>query len=276
GLRSGDPLGIPPGPPDGRGRVGWLKLFGDGTLGSRTALLLDPYEPEPDRGEPPGGPLGVAVTSAEELADLAERAAVGGIATQIHAIGDRALRGALVALSPTAGRTALRPRIEHVQLADQADMPRFAAHGIFASVQPHHLSGDAPRVRPTWGDRARNSYPWRRLVDYGATLAFGTDAPTDSVDPWPGLAMAITRRDPAWSDDVGAFFPNESLTIGQALRASCVGPALTAGELDRGRLVAGHRADLVVVPAKVLADADVLRSARPRLVLMDGVPVHEA
>src|SRR5439155_3001180 len=205
---------------------GWLKLFGDGTLGSRTALLLEPYESEPARGEPPGGPLGVAVTAAEELADLAERAAAAGIATQIHAIGDRALRGALDALAPTAGRTALRPRVEHVQLADPADMPRFAAHGVVASVQPHHLSGDAPRVGPTWGDRARNSYPWRRLADSGAVLAFGTDAPTDGREPWPGLAMAITRRDPAWPDVADAFFPSEALTIGQALRASCVGPAL--------------------------------------------------
>jgi predicted amidohydrolase YtcJ len=236
GLRSGDPLGEPADSAASRARVGWLKLFGDGTLGSRTAALLAAYEADPERGEPPGGPFGVLVTPPDELAELAERSANAGITTQIHAIGDRALRAALDALAPTVGRTALRPRIEHVQLADPLDVSRFAATGIVASVQPNHVGDDAPKARRAWGVRAEGSYPWRRLVESGAIVAFGTDAPADTEDPWPGLAMAVTRRDPRWPADSPAFGPQEALTLPQALRAACVAPATTAGEPDRGRL----------------------------------------
>jgi predicted amidohydrolase YtcJ len=276
GLRSGAPLGDHSDPADGRARVGWLKLFGDGTLGSRTAALLAPYETDADRGEPPGGPLGLLVTSPDEMVELSERAAEAGIATQIHAIGDRALRAALDALAPTSGRTALRPRIEHVQLVDDTDLPRFAEHGIVASVQPHHVADDAPKARRDWGDRAQRSYPWRSLVERGAIVAFGTDAPADSEDPWPGLAMAITRRDPDWPVGAPAFGPHEALTLPQALWAACVAPAVAAGEPDRGRLTVGQRADLIVVPAAILRDIKALRVARPRLVLLDGSIAYES
>jgi predicted amidohydrolase YtcJ len=275
GVRSGAPLGDRPDPAEGRARVGWLKLFGDGTLGSRTAALLANYETDPEHGDPPAGPLGLLVTSPEEMVELSERAAQAGIATQIHAIGDRALRAALDALAPMSGRTTLRPRIEHVQLVDGQDLPRFAAHGIVASVQPHHVADDAPKARRDWGDRAQRSYPWRSLVESGAIVAFGTDAPADSEDPWPGLAMALTRRDPGWPAGVPAFGPHEALTLPQALWAACVAPAVAAGEPDRGRLTVGQRADLIVVPAAILRDVAALRVARPRLVLVDGSVAYE-
>ena len=272
GLRSGAPLG----PAEGRARVGWLKLFGDGTLGSRTAAILEPYADEPSRGAPPAGPLGTYVTEPAEMAELARTAAEAGIATQIHAIGDRSLRAALDALEPTAGRTALRARVEHVQLVDDADLPRFGRSGIVASVQPADLRDDAAKARRAWGGRADTSYPWARLLASGATLAFGTDAPAADDDPWPALAMAVRRRDPGWPADTPALAPAEAITLPQALRAACVGAATAAGESDRGRLTSGQRADLLVVPAATLTDTDALRLARPRLVLMDGVVVHEA
>lgn len=272
GLRSGDPLG----PPDGRARVGWLKLFGDGTLGSRTAAIFTPYLDEPARGAPPAGPLGTFVTEPAEMTALAETAARAGIATQIHAIGDRSLRAALDALEPTVGRTALRPRVEHVQLVDDADLPRFGRSGIVASVQPADLRDDAARARRAWGTRAESSYPWARLLASGATLAFGTDAPAADDDPWPALAMAVRRRDPSWPADVATFGPAEAITLPRALRAACVGAATAAGEVDRGRLTAGQRADLLVISAVALTDVEALRSVRPRLVLMDGEVVHEA
>ncbi len=272
GLRSGAPLG----PADGRARIGWLKLFGDGTLGSRTAAILEPYADEPGRGAPPAGPFGTFVTEPAEMAGLAETAARAGIATQIHAIGDRSLRAALDALGPTAGRTALRPRVEHVQLVDDADLPRFGRTGIVASVQPADLRDDAAKARRAWGSRADRSYPWARLLASGATLAFGTDAPAADDDPWPALAMAVRRRDPSWPPDVPAFAPDEAISLPQALRAACVGAAAAAGEGDRGRLTAGQRADLVVIAGTALSDPEVLRTTRPRLVLMDGVVAHEA
>ena len=272
GLRSGSPLGGG----EGRARVGWLKLFADGTLGSRTAAVVEPYLPEPRRGEPPGGPIGLLATPAEVLTELAGRAARAGIATQIHAIGDRAVRAALAALEPTAASVPLRPRIEHVQLVDPDDLARFGRAAIVASVQPGDLRDDAERARRAWGRRRSIVCPWGSLNAAGTTLAFGSDAPTADPSPWPALAMAVTRRDPRWSATMPAFGPDERLSIVAALRAVCRGAAVAAREHDRGHLGVGSRADLVVIPRSALSDPDALREARPRLVLVDGAVAFEA
>ena len=275
-LTSGDALA---GGSD-RARLGWLKLFADGTLGSRTAALLQPIEPEPDRPLPPGMERGIFMTPPERLAELAARAAGQGIATIIHAIGDHAVRAALDALEPTVGRVPLMPRLEHVQLLDPADRGRFAAAGIGASVQPVHLRADAAAARRLWGDRAEtNGYAWRSLLESGAALAFGTDAPVEPVDPWPGIALAVTRADPSWPAGTPPFGPAEALTIEQALRAACLGPAVSARESDRGRLVPGQRADLVVIPIDAVTEpvevGGPLTTVRPRLVLVDGAVAFE-
>jgi predicted amidohydrolase YtcJ len=277
GLRSGDRLS-----PEGeRARVGWLKLFADGTLASRTAALLEPIESEQGQPLPAGTERGVFITPPARQAELAGKAADAGIATIIHAIGDHAVRAALDALEPTAGRTPLMPRLEHVQLLHPDDRERFARAGIAASVQPVHLRADAAAARRLWGDRAeRNGYTWRTLADSGAVVAFGTDAPVEPIDPWPGLAMAVTRADPSWPAGTPPFGPGEALTLERALRAACVAPAVTAGERDRGRLVPGQRADLAVLPIDALIEPVVpggaLSTARPRLVLIDGQVGYEA
>jgi len=278
GVRSGTPLGGP----ESRARVGWLKLFADGTLGARTARLLAPYEPTADAGEPPGGPLGVEVTPPGELVRLVGRAAAGGLASQVHAIGDGAVRTSLDALAPVAGRTALRPRVEHAQLIDRADLPRFAAAGIAACVQPRDIRTDAPNAYRAWGAGRveRGGYAYRSLVRSGALVALGTDAPVEPPDPWPALATAVTRRAPEWAAGEPAFVPAEALTLAQALRAACLAPALIAGERDRGRLAPGCLADLVVVPSVALDEpvepGGALETVRPELVLLEGEIVHEA
>jgi predicted amidohydrolase YtcJ len=276
GLRSGDPLG----PPGGRARFGWLKLFADGTLASRTAALLDPIEPEAGRPLPAGTERGIWLTPPDAVAAVAQEAARAGIATQIHAIGDRSCRVSLDALEGATGRTALMPRLEHVQLLDPEDRPRFARAGIAASIQPIHVRADAPIARTLWGDRAETrGYPMRSLLEAGAVVAFGTDAPVEPIDPWPGLSMAVTRIDGSWPAGSAPFGPVERLTLEQALRAACVAPAVTAGEADRGRLVPGQRADLAVIPAEALvhpiAPGGALATARPRLVMIDGEIVFE-
>ncbi len=277
GLRSGNPLG----PPDGRIRFGWLKLFADGTLGSRTAALLEPIEPVEAAGLPAGTARGVWITPPDRLGALAGTAADAGIACMIHAIGDAAVRAGLDALGPTASRAPLMPRLEHVQLLAPADRPRFAASGVAASVQPVHLRSDAAAARRLWGVRAEaHGYPWATLLRSGATLAFGTDAPVESIDPWPGLEMAVARRSAAWPSDAATFGPSEALSLPEALRAACVAPAATARETDRGRLVPGQRADLVVLAGDALAEpvapGGPLGRARPRLVLVDGEVAFEA
>jgi predicted amidohydrolase YtcJ len=272
GLRSGDRLC----PPNDRLTFGWLKLFADGSLGSRTAALLEPIEPD---AASPGG-LGVWTTEPAELASLAAAAADDGITTMIHAIGDGAVRASLEALAPTAGRTRLMPRIEHVQLLQEDDWPRFAEAGIGASVQPIHLRADAQLARRTWGERAEsNGYPLASLFTTGATLAFGTDGPVEPIDPWPGTEIAVTRRSPDWSAATATFGPQEALSIDQALRAACLGAATLAGEADRGRLTAGQRADLAVIPAAALEGpiepGGPLGRVRPRLVLVEGEVAFE-
>jgi hypothetical protein len=277
GLTSGSRIGSNPA---GRAVVGWLKVFADGSLGSRTAALLADIEPEPDRPLPPDQRRGVWMTDPAELADLASRAADAGITTQIHAIGDAAVRAALDALEPVAGRTALLSRVEHVQLVDPADVGRFGAAGIVASVQPVHVRSDAAQARKLWGERAeRSAYAWGSLASSGAILAFGTDAPVEPIDPWPGLALAVRREDPTWPAGTEPFGPHEAISLEQAIRAACLGPAVAAGEADRGRLTVGQRADVVVIPAAALADpvepGGALATVRPDIVVLDGVVVHE-
>ena len=278
GLRSGAILGANP---RGRARIGWQKCFADGSLGSRTAALLADIEPEPDRPLAPERRRGVWITEPGELRERVERAAAGGIATQIHGIGDAAVRAALDALEPTAATVPFMPKVEHVQLLDPADVGRFAAAGIVASVQPSHLGSDAQQARRLWGDRAeRSGYAWATIAATGAVLAFGTDAPVEPFDPWPGIALAVRREDPRWPAGTPAFAPGEALSIDAALRAACVGPPRSAHELDRGRLTVGQRADIVVIPAASLDEpvepGGALSTTRPTMVLVDGRVAFEA
>lgn len=266
GLRSGDAIG---GSDSGHLSMGWLKLFADGTLGSQTAALLDPIEGTANSG--------YFTTPPDELADLTNRAAAAGITTQIHAIGDAAVRTALDVLGPTAGSTPFMPRLEHVQLCHAEDRARFAQLGVAASVQPIHLREDAATARRDWGARAESGgYTWRSLASAGATLAFGTDSPVVPIDPWPGIALAVLRRDPSWPEDVPAYGPDEALTLEESLRAATVGVAATANDRLGGRLVPGSPADLIVLPAVPRESADAAERAasfadvRPRLVLIDG------
>ena len=268
GLRSGAPMGK--GEP-GWLTFGWLKLFADGTLASQTAALLEPIEGGTDRG--------MFTTPPDVLRQRATNAAAAGIATQIHAIGDAAVRTSLDVLGATVSKVKLMPRLEHIQLCHPDDRARFAALGVGASVQPVHLREDAATARRDWGARAESGgYTWRSLRDAGAVLAFGTDAPVEPIDPWPGIAIAVLRRDPSWGGDVPAYGPGEALTLEQSLRAATVAPAILAHEPLGGRLVPGSRADLIVLPAAPREGperAAAFATVRPRLVIVDGETAFE-
>lgn len=268
GRRSGAALA--PGT-EGRLEMGWLKLFADGTLGSQTAALLEPI----DGWAGDAGPgRGLFTTPPEELVALGRRAADAGIATMIHAIGDAAVREALTALAPTARDVPFMPRIEHVQLCHPDDRARFKALGVAASVQPVHLRSDAAKARRDWGGRAESSgYTWRSLLEAGAVVAFGTDAPVEPADPWPGIALSVLRRDPSWPDNVPPFGPGEALSLEQALRAATVGPAMTRRDRLGGRLVPGSPADLIVLPEAPREGGEraaAFAEVRPRLVMVGG------
>jgi predicted amidohydrolase YtcJ len=277
GYRSGARLGSNP---DGRAMVGWQKCFADGSLGSRTAALLEDIEAEPDRPVPPGQRRGVWMTEPDGLRERAERAAAGGIATTIHAIGDAAIRAALGVLEPLAATSPLMPRIEHVQMLHPDDRGRFAAAGIAASVQPVHLGSDAVTAWKLWGARAEaEGYTWKSIADTGAVMPFGTDAPVESYDPWPGLALAVRREDARWPTGTPVYAEEQSLTLDRALRANCIDGAISAKETDRGRLTVGQRADVVVIPAasidEPVSPGGPLSTTRPVMVVIDGKVVFE-
>ena len=264
GLRSGDGVG--------RYTTGWLKLFVDGSLGSRSAALLAPYD-DAETNPSTGGPTGMIVTDAGELRELLRRAAQGGIVGEVHAIGDGAVRIALDVLAETPRvDSVLRPRIEHAQLVAPADQARFGALGIAASVQPVHLRSDAEQQRLGWGRRSENTFPLRTFIETGALIPFGTDAPVEPPDPWPGIAVAVARRDPFDASALPTGV-DQAISVERAIRAACLDPALVAGRADLGRLRAGCVADLIVV-ADVVArenpDIEELASVRPIATMIDG------
>ncbi|MEX1344096.1 MAG: amidohydrolase [Candidatus Limnocylindrales bacterium] len=262
----------------GRYRDGWLKLFADGAIGSRTAALLSAYEPSDPGGPPPAGSSGMLVRTAEQLAEVATRAAEHGIASQIHAIGDRAVRTVLDVLERLPSVPAARHRVEHAQLIDPLDMARFAALGVPASVQPCHLLSDVGVMRAAWGERCDAAFPLAALEASGALLPFGTDAPVESPDPWRGLAAAVTRRGAGWEPEA-AFYGHQAIGLERALRGACLDGPRSAHIDDQGHLDAGARADLLVVPAGMFeapTDPDVLAHTRPLATLLDGEVVYRA
>ncbi|MCL4290802.1 MAG: amidohydrolase [Thermoleophilia bacterium] len=232
-------LGLRSGIGDDWLRIGYLKLFMDGTLGSRTAWLLDGS--------------GVAITTGEELAEVVRRAARAGWPVAVHAIGDRANREALDAFEATRDEwhpRGLRQRIEHAQLVHPDDLPRFAALGVACSVQFSHAPSDRDMADRFWAGRTAHAYAFRSLLGSGAVVANGSDAPVEELDPLGGIRAGVLRS----LDGRDAWHPEQSLGVEEALHATTVTPAWLAGEeRRRGRLVPGQLADLVVLDRDPLA-----------------------
>ena len=223
-------------------RLGYLKVFMDGTLGSHTAWLLDGS--------------GVQITSGEELASIVVAAAEAGFPVAVHAIGDRANREALDAFERTSDRwrpLGLRQRIEHAQLLAPEDLPRFSAVGVAASVQFSHAPSDRDLADRHWAGKTGGAYAYRSLWDSGAVVANGSDAPIEELDPLAGIRAGVRRS----IDGREAWHPEQAVTVQQAFEATCVTPAwLTGEERRRGRLLPGFAADLVVLDRDPWDDLD--------------------
>jgi len=240
-------LGIRSGFGDTWLRIGGLKLFADGALGPRTAYMIEPYEGEPDN-------YGVVVVDKDTMYTAASKASKLGLASTIHAIGDRAVHDVLDIFETIRQeeqqnqipRSARRHRIEHVQIIHPDDVGRLAELDIIASMQPIHAASDWEMADRYWGDRAAYSYQWRLQLDAGATLVFGSDAPIDPFDPRMGLYAAITRQD-LNGHPADGWYPDGRLTLDDALHAYTVAPAYAAGlETQQGKLAQGYLADLIV------------------------------
>ncbi len=228
-------------------RIGSVKAFMDGALGPRTAAMFAPYLNEPEN-------KGILNMDGEELYEHGRQAAEVGLSMAVHAIGDRAIHEVLDgfkqlrAYERTHGLPALRHRIEHVQIIHPEDAPRLGELRVTASMQPIHAASDMLAADRYWGERARLSYAWRTQLDAGATLAFGSDAPVESPNPFRGLHAAITRCRPDGTPGPEGWYPQEKLTMREALEGFTTGAAYAAGLENRlGRLAPGYFADLIVL-----------------------------
>jgi predicted amidohydrolase YtcJ len=198
----------------------------------------------------------VQITSGEELADIVRRGAEAGFPVGVHAIGDRANREALDAFEQTRDAwqpRGLRQRVEHCQLLSPEDLPRFAELGVTASVQFSHAPSDRDMADRFWAGKTDGAYAFRSLLDSGAVVVNGSDAPIEELDPLAGVRAGVRRSidaRPAWQ-------PEQSLTVEQAFHATCVAPAwLARDERRRGTLLPGHAADLVVLDRDPWEDLD--------------------
>ena len=246
-------------------RLGGVKAFVDGALGSQTAWLWEPYEGREDCGLP--------VFRGDELRAAVHRAAAGGLACAVHAIGDRANSEALDALEAVRGApTPLPHRIEHAQLVRPRDLRRFAALGVTASMQPCHILGDVDAAERYWGRRCRWAYPVRSLLRAGTRVIFGSDAPVETYRPLRGLAAAVLRQ--TWEGQPAGGWYRREEGIGRlaALRAYTAEPARVTGEgAAKGKLAPGYLADVVVLSQDPLrAPLGQLAEVRTEMVFVGG------
>jgi predicted amidohydrolase YtcJ len=266
-------LGIRSGFGDERLRIGGLKIFADGSLGSKTASLLQDYEDEP-------GYRGLPTLPMRELDDLVMKAARAGISVAVHAIGDRAVRLVLDTIARAqrlAGPPSFPHRVEHAQLLHPQELARFKELGVVASMQPIHCTSDMPVARRLWGERCRYAYAWRSLLDHGAALAFGSDSPVESMDPWAGIHAAVTRQR-ADGIPAGGWYPEERITVEEAVRAYTLGAAYAAGETHlKGSIEEGKVADLIVLDRDIFqVTPQEILGTQVQMTVLGGEVVYEA
>ncbi len=258
-------------------RIGPVKMFSDGSLGSMTAQMLEPFEGTE-------GNYGIATLPQAEMEEAILRAAAAGIPSAIHAIGDAANRRVLDAFERTR-REMTNPlppnmphRIEHAQLLNPSDIPRFVQLGVVASMQPVHATSDMHAADRLWGARARYGYAWKSVHDTGALLAFGSDAPVETPNPFAGIHAAATRQNEADKPE-GGWYPEERLTVEQAVRVYTEGAARSAPYLPgvTGTLTPGSVADLLLVDRDIFTvDPKEIKDARPLVTLIGGEAVFDS
>ena len=258
---------------DDRLRLNGVKLYLDGALGSRGALLKAPYSDDPRAN-------GLAIANGTQLRNNISRAAMDDFQVAIHAIGDAANAEALSAIEDLSGDYGgdRRWRIEHAQVVDPADIARFGQHGIIASMQPTHQTSDRLMAEARLGpDRLAGAYAWRSLARAGARLAFGSDAPVERPDPLAGIAAAISRVDADGAPE-GGWQAQEVVSREVALAAFTAGAAY-AGFADGrfGQLAPGERADFVVLDGNPLElSAQQIRGVRVLETWVGGRKVFDA
>ncbi len=257
---------------DDRLRMGGVKIYADGALGSRGAALKAPYADAP-------GERGLALLSDTQLQNQMSRAAMDGFQVAVHAIGDRANAEALDAIQVLSGTYSgdRRWRIEHAQVVDPADLKSFGRFGTIASMQPTHATSDRTMAEARLGQaRLAGAYAWRSMLANGAKLAFGSDFPVERPDPFDGWAAAFTRQD-ANGQPAGGWRPEEAVTREQAWWAFTGGAAYAGfAEGKFGSLAPGQKADFIIVDRDPLrATPEELRATQVQQTWIGGEKVWE-
>ncbi len=252
-------------------RIGSVKMFADGALGPRTAAMLKPYENEADY-------TGLLMMDAEQVSECGQQATQNGLSVAIHAIGDRANHEVINGYTQIRqfedeqDHPHLRHRIEHVQLLHPEDVDRLAKYNIIASMQPIHATSDMLIADQHWGMRSEYSYAWKSILERGVRLAFGSDAPVESPNPFLGLHAAVTRRRIDGSPGPSGWYPEQRLNLKEALHAYTQGPAYAAGLENRlGKLEPGYHADLIVLGVQPFSvPAQELYQIKPSATMVGG------
>lgn len=230
-------------------RIGAQKIFADGALGPRSALMVAPYEDDPNN-------YGIAVNDKEAIQELVSRASAAGFASTVHAIGDRAVHDVLDVFEAVRQEEAARGerpntrrhRIEHVQIIHPDDLGRLAELEVIASMQPRHATSDYEAAERGWGERCQWSYNIRAQIDQGARIALGTDSPIEPFEPLKSIFAAVTRQRADGAPGPEGWYPQLRLTMDETLRGFTQGPAYAAQMEDRlGMLAPGYLADLVLL-----------------------------
>jgi len=231
--------------------IGPVKAFADGALGPHTAAMMVPYDNEPDN-------KGILMMDGEEINEYGRQAVQNGLVLAIHAIGDRAnhevlngytrLREFEKGLDNLTGSPAPRHRIEHVQILHPRDLTRLSELGVIASMQPIHATSDMYMADRYWGKRSEYAYAWRTQLQYKGHLAFGSDAPVESPNPFWGLHAAITRQRQDGSPGITGWYPEQRISIDESINAYTWGAAYAANLENRlGMIAPGYFADLIVL-----------------------------
>jgi len=269
-------VGRPPRSEDreGRFRLQAIKLFMDGAMGSRGALLFEPYADDPEN-------LGLYLIEPETLLETTTAALKNGWQVATHAIGDKANALVIDAYAEARRRVPQvedpRLRIEHAQVLRRSDVERCAAAGIVASMQPSHASTDMRWADARLGpERVLGAYAWRWFADANVSLAFGSDFPVEIADPTWGLYAAVTRKN-AQGEPVGGWHPEHLLTLHEALRGFTSGAAFASFDEQRlGRLRPGFRADLTLFERDPFrSEAEALLELGVLATIVDGAVVYE-
>lgn len=254
-------------------RFGYLKDFMDGTLGSATAMMFEPFNDEPDK-------TGLPQMSYEELEARVLAADARGFQIGIHAIGPKANNWILNACKKARevnGVRDSRHRSEHAQILIEEDIPRFATLGVIASMQPTHCITDKRFAEKRIGtERSRWAYPWKSLADSGAKLAFGTDYSVEPLNPMEGLYASVTRKDRKGEEGEG-WFPMEKITMEKAIEYYTLGAAYAQFMEERkGMIREGYLADITILSENIFnTPEEMIMSVKTDFTIVDGKIVYE-